>query len=101
MYVQRISYMENMLLFLVVAGMLLYQRALDTPTWTRFVIAGLVLGFAAAFKYTGVYVIGAVMLCWLITQREHLKHLVLLGCAVVSFGSAILFEVLTYDVAGS
>jgi 4-amino-4-deoxy-L-arabinose transferase-like glycosyltransferase len=100
MYVQRISYMENMLLFLVVAAMLLYQRALDTPTLTRFVIAGLMLGFAAAFKYTGVYVIGAVMLCWLITQRDHIKHLALLGCALVSFASAILFEVLNYDAPG-
>ena len=71
MYVQRISYMENMLLLLVVAGMLLYQRALDTPSWWRFAAAGVVLGFAAAFKYTGVYVIGAVLLCWLITKRAH------------------------------
>lgn len=100
MYVQRISYMENMLLLFVVTAMLLYQRALDTPTWTRFVVAGLMLGFAAAFKYTGVYVIGAVLLCWLITKRFHVKHLALLGCAVASFGSAILFEVIAYDSPG-
>jgi 4-amino-4-deoxy-L-arabinose transferase-like glycosyltransferase len=100
MYVQRISYMENMLLLLVVTAMLFYQRALDTPTRTRFAVAGLMLGFAAAFKYTGIYVIGAVLLCWLITQRSHLKHLALLGCAVASFGSAVLFEVLAYDSPG-
>jgi 4-amino-4-deoxy-L-arabinose transferase-like glycosyltransferase len=100
MYVQRISYMENMLLLLVVTSMLFYQRALDTPSWTRFVVAGLLLGFAAAFKYTGIYVIGAVLLCWLITKRSHLRHLVLLGCAVTSFGTAILFEVVVYDSPG-
>jgi 4-amino-4-deoxy-L-arabinose transferase-like glycosyltransferase len=100
MYVQRISYMENMLLLLVVAGMLLYQRALDTPTWRRFVIAGVMLGCAAAFKYTGVYVIGAVLLCWMITHRAHLKHLALLGSAMASSGIAILCEVLAFDTPG-
>jgi 4-amino-4-deoxy-L-arabinose transferase-like glycosyltransferase len=100
MYVQRISYMENVLLLLVVAGMLLYQRALDTPSWWRFVVAGVVLGFAAAFKYTGVYVIGAVLLCWLITQRTHLKHLALLGCALATCSGAILYEVVAFDTGG-
>jgi 4-amino-4-deoxy-L-arabinose transferase-like glycosyltransferase len=100
MYVQRISYMENVLLLLVVAGMLLYQRALDTPSWRRFVVAGVALGFAGAFKYTGIYVIGAVLLCWLITKRAHLKHLTLLGCALASFSSAILYEVISFDTGG-
>jgi 4-amino-4-deoxy-L-arabinose transferase-like glycosyltransferase len=100
MYVQRISYLENMLLLLVVAGLLLYQRALDTPSWRRFILAGIVLGFAAAFKYTGVYVIGAVLLCWLITHRAHRKHLALLGCALASFSTAILSEVITFDTGG-
>ena len=100
MYVQRISYMENMLLLLVVAGLLLYQQALDTPSWWRFVAAGVVLGFASAFKYTGVYVIGAVLLCWLITQRAHLRHLALLGSALASFSAAILCEVIVFDTSG-
>jgi 4-amino-4-deoxy-L-arabinose transferase-like glycosyltransferase len=100
MYVQRISYMENMLLLLVVAGMLLYQRALDAPSWWRFAAAGVLLGFAAAFKYTGVYVIGAVLLCWLITKRAHLRHLALLGCALASVSVAILYEVVALDTGG-
>jgi 4-amino-4-deoxy-L-arabinose transferase-like glycosyltransferase len=100
MYIQRISYMENGLLLLVVAGMLLYQRALETPSWGRFVAAGVTLGLAAAFKYTGVYVVGAVLVCWLITKRAHLKHLALLGCALVSFSGAILYEVIAFDTGG-
>ncbi len=102
MYVQRISYIENTLLLLVAAGMLLYQRALDAPSWSRFVIAysGDVLGCAAAFKYTGAYVIAAVLLCWLITQRAHLNHLALLGSAAASFCSAIVYEVLSFDTGG-
>jgi 4-amino-4-deoxy-L-arabinose transferase-like glycosyltransferase len=97
MYVQRISYMENLLLLLVVAGMLLYQGALDTPAWWRFAAAGVTLGFAAAFKYTGIYVIGAVLLCWLITKRAHARHLALLGCALAAFSGAILYEVIAFD----
>jgi 4-amino-4-deoxy-L-arabinose transferase-like glycosyltransferase len=100
LYAQRISYMENMLLLLVMAGMLLYQRALDAPSWPRFVLAGIVLGFAASFKYTGVYVLGAVLLSWLITKRSHLKHLALVGCAVASFSGAVLFEVISFDADG-
>ncbi len=100
MYVQRISYMENMLLLLVLAGLLLYQRALDAPAWRRFAGAGGVLGCPGAFKYTGIYVIGAVLLCWLITKRAHLKHLMLLGCALVSFSSATLYEVISFDTGG-
>jgi 4-amino-4-deoxy-L-arabinose transferase-like glycosyltransferase len=100
MYVQRISYIENTLLLLVVAGMLLYQRALDAPSWSRFVIAGIVLGCAAAFKYTGVYVIAAVLLCWMITHRAHVKHLALLGSAAASFCSAIVYEALSFDTRG-
>jgi 4-amino-4-deoxy-L-arabinose transferase-like glycosyltransferase len=100
MYIQRISYMENVLLLLVAAGMLLYQRALDTPSWWRFASAGVTLGFAAAFKYTGVYVIGAVLLCWLITKRAHLKHLALLGCALAAVSLAILYEVVAFDAGG-
>lgn len=100
MYVQRISYMENLLLLLVVAGILLYQRALDTPSWRRFILAGTVLGFGASFKYTGIYVVGAMLLCWLITQRLHLKHLALLGCALAAFCTAILYEVTAFDTGG-
>jgi 4-amino-4-deoxy-L-arabinose transferase-like glycosyltransferase len=90
-YIERSSYMENALMLIVVAGFLLYQRALERPKWQRFAVAGLVLGFAPAFKLTGVYVFVAVLLCWLIRRRDHPGHLVLL--------SAALIEMLVYFVA--
>jgi 4-amino-4-deoxy-L-arabinose transferase-like glycosyltransferase len=100
LYVQRVSYMENALLLLVVAGMLLYQQALDKPTTARFVAAGVVLGFATAFKFTGVYVIGTVLLCWLITRRQHLRHLALLGCAVATVAGCIGYQIAWFDTGG-
>ena len=76
LYVQRVSYIENMLLTLITCGMLLYQRALDgrhAGSLARFALAGAVLGFAVVFKYTGVYVVVAVLLVWLIYRHDHLR----------------------------
>ena len=40
LYIQRCSYIENPLLMLLTAGILLYQWALDKPSWQRFAAAG-------------------------------------------------------------
>jgi 4-amino-4-deoxy-L-arabinose transferase-like glycosyltransferase len=53
LYVQRVSYIENTLMVLIVAGFLLYERALRQPSAHRFVGAGAVLGCAFVFKHTG------------------------------------------------
>lgn len=138
LYVQRVSYLENMLLMLITVGMWLYQRALggrtdwvlipaspvmlqvdsgddaevvpgmrqpvsvemDRYPWTRFALAGAVLGFAAVFKYTGVYVLAAVLLCWLIQRRNHRGHLVLLSAAVLVAAGCVLLEIRLYDAPG-
>jgi 4-amino-4-deoxy-L-arabinose transferase-like glycosyltransferase len=100
LYVQRISYMENVLLLLVTLGMLLYQQALDRPAWWRYAVAGGALGFAIAFKYTGVYVLGTVLLSWLIQRRAHRGHLLLLAVAVVTFAGCVLLEIRWFDVGG-
>jgi len=71
LYIERVSYMENALMLLIVTGFLLYQRALERPSWLRFAIAGAVIGFAGSFKQTGVYALLAVLLCWLVTRRAH------------------------------
>jgi 4-amino-4-deoxy-L-arabinose transferase-like glycosyltransferase len=82
MYIERISYIENALIFLISTAFLLYQRALEKPSWLRFAVVGFVAGFAADFKQTGVYVLLAILLCWLIVRRAHLGHLVLVGTAI-------------------
>jgi 4-amino-4-deoxy-L-arabinose transferase-like glycosyltransferase/glycosyltransferase involved in cell wall biosynthesis/putative flippase GtrA len=88
LYIERVSYIENMLMILVVLGFLLYQRALDRPSLRRFLLAGLALGAAASFKQTGAYVVVAAVLCGLVVHRNRRGHLVLLGAA--------LFVVATY-----
>lgn len=97
LYIERVSYIENALMILVVLGFLLYQRALDVPHWRRFLLAGLTLGAAASFKQTGAYVVIAALLCWLITRREHKGHFVLLGGAAVMVTAYLLVMAHDYN----
>ena len=98
LYIERVSYMENALMLLIVTGFLLYQRALEKPGWLRFALAGAVIGFTGSFKQTGVYVLLAVLLCWLVTRRAHKGHLLLVGVAVVVMITYVVVMVRLYDV---
>lgn len=100
MYVQRISYIENALLLIIVAGLLAYQTALARNSWRWFLMAGMVLGFAAVFKQSGVYILPAVAFCWLILRRQHKCHLLLLGTAAVVFVTYVGVMARLYDIAG-
>jgi 4-amino-4-deoxy-L-arabinose transferase-like glycosyltransferase len=81
LYIQRISYIENLTLLLMAAGLLAYQRALDTDR--GWVLSGVLAGVAVAVKYTAVPILLTVLLCWLIVQRAHRQHLRLLGAAAL------------------
>ena len=48
LYIQRESYIENLIIAVIAAGLVLYQRALDSPSWQRFAVAGVVLGSRGA-----------------------------------------------------
>jgi 4-amino-4-deoxy-L-arabinose transferase-like glycosyltransferase len=100
LYIERVSYIENALILIIVTGLLLYQNALDRPSWLRFAIAGAVIGFAGSFKQTGVYVLLAVLLCWLVTRREHKGHFVLLGTGVAVLLTYLLVMIRVFDVPG-
>jgi 4-amino-4-deoxy-L-arabinose transferase-like glycosyltransferase len=101
LYIERVSYIENTLMILVVLGFLLYAWALDTPSWWRFLLAGMALGAAASFKQTGAYVVVAVVFCWLIVRRNHRDHLVLLGGALLVIGAYIGLMIVKYDPPGN
>ena len=97
LYIERVSYIENVLMVLVVLGFLLYKRALDMPHWGRFLLAGLALGAAASFKQTGAYVVVAVLLSWLIIRRDHRGHFLLLAGAVMVIAAYLLVMTHKYD----
>ena len=100
MYIERVSYMENALMLLIATGFLLYQRALERPSWQRFAIAGAAIGFAGIFKQTGVYAVLAVLLCWLVTRRAHKGHFVLLGVALAVILTYVVVMVRLFDPPG-
>ena len=100
LYIERVSYIENALMLLIVVGFWLYQRALERPSWLRFAIAGAVIGFAGSFKQTGVYALLAVLLCWLVTRRAHRGHLVLVGVALAVLAAYLAVMIPLYDPVG-
>jgi 4-amino-4-deoxy-L-arabinose transferase-like glycosyltransferase len=93
LYVERMSYIENLIIAVIAAGLVLYQRALDSPSWQRFAIAGVTLGIAGCLKYTGLYIVAAVLLSWLILQREHRGHRIMVATAagMIVFDQIMLF----------
>jgi 4-amino-4-deoxy-L-arabinose transferase-like glycosyltransferase len=99
-YIQRVSYIENVLLLIIVGAFVLYQRALDKPSWHRFALAGVMLALAAIFKQTGTYALVSVLLCWLIVRRSHKGHLVLLGAAIAVIIAYIVAMHRMYDLPG-
>ena len=64
----------------------------------RFALAGAVIGFAGSFKQTGVYVLLAVLLCWLVSRRAHKGHFVLVGVAVAVMVTYVVVMVREFDV---
>ena len=100
LYIERVSYIENALMILVVLGFLLYQRALDKPSTWRFLLAGLALGCAAVFKQTGAYVIVVAILCGLILRRYRKGHLALIGAALVVVAGYIGLMLWAADLPG-
>ena len=100
LYIERISYIENALMLIVAGAFLLYQRALDRPSWQRFAVAGAAVGAAASFKQTGGYVPLAVLLCWLIVRRDHRGHFILLAAAAAVIAVYLAAMARMYDLPG-
>jgi 4-amino-4-deoxy-L-arabinose transferase-like glycosyltransferase len=100
LYIERVSYIENALMLLVVATFLLYRCALERGDWRWFAAAGLAAGFTASFKQTGAYIIVAILLCWLIVRRDHRGHCALLGAAAGVIAAYLVAMTRMYDLPG-
>ena len=88
MYIERVSYIENALMLLIVTGFLLYQRALENPSWHRFAVAGAGHRIRRrASSRQALTCCSPTLLCWLVLRRAHKGHLVLLGVAIAVFAT--------------
>jgi 4-amino-4-deoxy-L-arabinose transferase-like glycosyltransferase len=97
LFAERISYIENTLLIVIVAGLILYERALRRQSAAAFICAGLILGFAAVFKQTGAYVLLVVALNWLVIRRQGRNHRYLAGSALFVILAYIAGMILLFD----
>jgi 4-amino-4-deoxy-L-arabinose transferase-like glycosyltransferase/GT2 family glycosyltransferase len=81
LYIERCSYIENVLMLLVMAAFLAYQKALRDSAAGSFAVAGVLFGAAVVLEQTGLPVLLGVAAAWLMTRRSHKGHLLLLGTA--------------------
>jgi 4-amino-4-deoxy-L-arabinose transferase-like glycosyltransferase len=82
-FTNRVGWIENTMLVLLVGGLLAYDRALrrERDATRLFVLAGLLLASAVAFKHIAAYGLGVVALHWALTRRAGRGHLALFGAA--------------------
>jgi putative flippase GtrA/glycosyltransferase involved in cell wall biosynthesis len=100
LYIQRISYMENLLMVLVVGMFVTYRRALEKPQLGWFAAAGLLAGTATIFKHTGAYVLLAIVINWALVRRHHRQHLVALGVALTVVIAYVATMIHLFDYPG-
>ena len=92
LYVQRISWIENLLMPFLLFAMVWYSRALQRRSWNAYVIAGVLCGIASVFNHDGAIVLLVILVHWALVRRDGWKHTALLGCAaavVVIYGLAM------------
>ena len=86
-YTNRVAWIENTAMPLILGGLLLYDSALHTCRTGRkralYLGAGAVLGLAMLVKANSVVAILAVIVHWLIVRRDTRRHLELVGVAVM------------------
>jgi 4-amino-4-deoxy-L-arabinose transferase-like glycosyltransferase len=100
-YVQRISYIENLLLPIVIAALLAYERAVRRGTWPSYLLTGLLLGTASVFNNDGAYLLLVVVVHWAFIRRDTLRHAVALGVALAICGLYALAMISAYTLGGT
>lgn len=69
--INRMDYLENFQLILIIIGIWLFSSAVkngDNKLY-RWVLAGIVLGFAFIFKHIGIFLVLVVLANWLLTRK--------------------------------
>lgn len=99
-FTARISWMENSVMVLVVMAVWLYAKAMERPTATNFVVAGLMIGVVAIYKHLGLFLLLAVLINWAIQQREHRQHVGLLVTATAVVATYVVIMLLFFNRSG-
>ncbi len=92
-FTNRVGWIENSMLVLLIGGLLAYDQAWRRESQRLFLAAGLLLAGAAAFKHIGVYGIGVVAVHWALTRRQRRGHVVFFsaaGAVIVAYIAVML-----------
>lgn len=76
-FTNRVSWIENTQLILIVLALWAYSRAFQSESVRWFAIAGVAVGAVIVYKQIGMFVLLAVGLNWLIQRRQGKNHVVL------------------------
>jgi 4-amino-4-deoxy-L-arabinose transferase-like glycosyltransferase len=76
-FTNRVGWIENTMLVLLVGGLLVYDRAVRRDATRLFVAAGLLLGAAVAYKHIAIFGLGVVAVHWALTRGRRRGHLAL------------------------
>lgn len=87
-FADRIGYIENFLLLIIAAFILSYERR-------RIVLAAALAGAAFGVKYTGIIAPATFLIAWLITGRDHKRHLAGLAAMTGAFAAVTAVTVVT------
>ena len=86
-FANRISWIDNSVIFFGILGMWAYYRALRSNKPSAFILAGCALGFTLIFKQLGVYFCAVPLMNWLLSRQQTRNHKFLFGttalCAAV------------------
>jgi hypothetical protein len=77
-YTSRVSWIENTMMVLGIAGLVAYQQAIIRERAVHYALAGILVGGATIYKHVGAYFIGAIIVSWCLLQKDHRNHLALL-----------------------
>ena len=81
-YVERCSYIENILMLIAVGALLVYERALHSDGMHLYIVAGTLAGLSSVFKHTGTFILLTIFLHFVTTRRTHWRSYAVLGaCA--------------------
>lgn len=87
--INRMDYLENIQLILVVLGIWVFYRAVKTGnSQLQWLVAGLWIGTAVIYKLIGLFLVLVVLANWLLTRRHHQGHvttLITIGAVLVTY----------------
>lgn len=93
----RVSWIENIMLPIGIAGLWLYDKAFRrSASVAPYATAGVVLGFAAIYKHLGALFLVAVGIHWLVTRKQHRRHLVLFAASLATLVLYVLGMLLIF-----